>query len=183
MTIRTPVIFDSDCISSFLWVQRLDIIRHLFPKQIIVPRQVVDEIAKLKQFPKTKFVFQILEADIENGEIKQKDIVVPSPEALEYAGLTSMTNPKSIGKGEAASIVLAKSLGGTLASNNLRDILPHVKNGQPPYICTDIILFQAHISGYITLEQGSAIWNEMKSKRRMLPPYDFAEVVRRLEKK
>ncbi len=41
---KLPLVFDNDCLSSFLWVKRTDIIKQLFPGQIIVPSIVEDEL-------------------------------------------------------------------------------------------------------------------------------------------
>lgn len=181
MTTQTPIVFDNDCISSFLWVKRIDILKVMFPNQIILPKPVLNEIEKMKSFPKYKFIFEDLCCEIANGEIVVQDIIFPSAEATEYAQLTAMTNPKRIGKGEAAAIVLAKYKLGTLASNNLKDIIPHVSGGKPPYVCTDTILYSYYDAGHMNSKDGCEIWDEMKSKRRVLPPYDFNEVIRRMQ--
>jgi len=39
------IFFDTDCISSFLWVDRTDILLNLYGKQIILPEQVLDELS------------------------------------------------------------------------------------------------------------------------------------------
>jgi len=92
-----------------------------------------------------------------------------------------MKNPKRIGKGEAAAIVMARALNGTLASNNLRDILPYVGKNKLPYICTENILYLSYEKNYIPLEEGCQIWNDMKRKERILPNCDFKEIVRRFK--
>ena len=94
-----------------------------------------------------------------------------------------MDNPKAIGKGEAAAIVISKSLGGTLASNNLKDILPHVKGGKPPYITTEMILYKYYEKGKINIDEGEQIWKDMKNKRRKLPNYNFQGVINKFQNK
>lgn len=88
-----------------------------------------------------------------------------------------MDNPKRIGRGEAAAIVLAKSLNGTLASNNLSDVLDYIKGGHPPLICTEHILYYYWKAKYISTEEGQALWQAMKAKKRALPDYDFNYVI------
>jgi len=46
--LKLPIVFDTDCISSFLWIKRLDIINNLFPNEIIIPQTVYDELNKIK---------------------------------------------------------------------------------------------------------------------------------------
>lgn len=182
MQIQTPVIFDTDCLSSFLWIRRIDIIITLFPNQVIIPQIVYDELNKMRQYSHYRFVIEELDIEIRTGNIHIEDIMIPSDAGDEYARLIAPNDVKQIGRGEAAAIVLAKLHNGTLASNNLRDILPHITSGQPPYISTDAILYLYYQQGRITAEQGSEIWNSMKKKRRVLPKYDFNEVIRRFSK-
>ncbi len=172
-----PIVFDNDCISSFLWIKRLDIVNALFPNQIIIPQSVYDELDKIKS-SQYRFVFNDLKSQILKGNFKLRDIAIPSQEFTEYFNLISMKNPKRIGKGEAAAIVLTRALSGTLASNNLRDILPYVEKDRLPYVCTKDILYLSYEKNYISLEEGCQIWDDMKRKKRKLPNYDFKEIVR-----
>ena len=176
---KKPLIFDNDCLSSFLWIKRIDILITLFNKEVIVPEAVVFELSKMKKYSKYRFVYDDLEEKIKAGLIVEETIPATSIMAQEYASLIDMTNPKRIGRGEAASIVLAKKLNGTLASNNLSDVLPHIINGVPPYICTDEILYMYFKNGFITIAEGKTIWRDMKNFGRKLPNYDFDEVVNR----
>lgn len=178
---KTPLIFDNDCISSFLWIKRLDIILTLFKGSIIVPEAVENELANMKRSTKYKYVYFDLKDKIDDESIKIEEIPATSVLAQEYGDLISGTNSKRIGKGEAATIVLAKNLSGTVASNNLRDILPYVKDGVPPYVCTDEILYLFYKEGHMSIEEGKKIWNEMKNYGRKLPNYDFDVVVHRFE--
>lgn len=183
MEIQTPIIFDTDCLSSFLWIKRFDILNTLFPNQLIIPQVVYDELSKMRKFPRYSFVFNDLDIELKTNHIQVEDIPVPSTAADEYIDLINPNYIKQIGKGEAAAIVLAKLHNGTLASNNLKDILPHIASGYPPYISTDSILYLYYKQGNMNEEEGCQIWNDMKSKRRALPSYDFNEVIRRFDKK
>lgn len=182
MRIQTPVIFDTDCLSSFLWIRRIDIIKTLFPNQIIIPQTVYDELDKMRQYSRYSFVVEDLDVEIKAKNVYLEDIPIPSDAGEEYLRLIAPNDIKQIGRGEAAAIVLAKLHSGTLASNNLRDILPHIISGQPPYISTDTILYLYYQQGKISAEQGCQIWNDMKKKKRALPKYDFNEVIRRFSK-
>ncbi|MDD5015624.1 MAG: hypothetical protein PHW73_11130 [Atribacterota bacterium] len=173
---KLPIVFDNDCISSFLWIKRLDIVNDLFPNQIIIPQSVYDELDKIKT-PQYRFVFNDLKSQIIKGNFELRNIIIPSREFNEYYGLISMKNPKRIGKGEAAAIVIAGTLDGTVASNNLRDILPYIGKNNLPYICTEHILCFSYEKNYISLKEGFQIWNDMKGKKRILPNYDFKEII------
>ena len=177
---KLPIVFDNDCISSFLWIKRLDIVNDLFPNQIIIPQSVYDELDKIKT-PQYRFVFNDLKSQIIKGNFELRNITIPSREFNEYYNLISMKNPKRIGKGEAAAIVIAGTLDGTVASNNLRDILPYIGKNNLPYICTEHILCFSYEKKYISLKEGFQIWNDMKGKKRILPNYDFKEIVRRFK--
>ncbi len=177
---KLPIVFDNDCISSFLWIERLDIVNFLFPNQIIIPQSVFNELDKIKS-SQYRFVFNDLKSQISKGNYKLRNITIPSQEFNEYINLISIKNPKRIGKGEAAAIVIARALNGTLASNNLRDILPYVGNNKLPYVCTKDILYLSYEKSYISLEEGCKIWDDMKRKKRKLPNYDFKEIVRRFK--
>jgi hypothetical protein len=170
---KLPLVFDTDCLSSFLWVKRTDIIKQLFPGQIIVPSIVTNELSRVRH------LFDMVDAEASSGHFSIYDIQLATAAFTEYLELTSMKNPMRIGGGEAAAIAIARELDGTVASNNLSDIFPYVKDEKPPYLCTDNILFMAYEAGLITDVQGNSIWNEMKRRRRQLPDYDFSEAIRR----
>ena len=177
---KLPIVFDTDCISSFLWIKKLDIINTLFPNEIIIPQTVYDELNKIK-IPQYRFLFNDLYTQILKKNFKVKNIMISDREFNEYRKLISMKNPKRIGRGEAAAIVIAKALNGTLASNNLRDILPYVGKNKLPYICTEDILYLSYEKSYISIKEGNQIWDDMKRIGRILPNYDFKEIVRRFK--
>lgn len=176
MHLKMPIVFDNDCIASFSWINRLDIINTLFPGQIIIPEAVYRELSRLRK-TKYSYVFYNIEREINAKNFTVKDIGIMDPYLNEYLQLIAMDNPKRIGRGEAAAMVLAKSLNGTLASNNLSDVLIHIKDDQPPLICTEHILYYYWKAKYITIKEGQAIWQSMKAKKRKLPDYDFNYVI------
>jgi len=178
--LKLPIVFDTDCISSFLWIKRLDIINTLFPNEIIIPQTVYDELNKIKS-PQYRFLFNDLYSQILKKNFKLKNIMISDQEFNEYRKLISMKNPKRIGRGEAAAIVIARALNGTLASNNLRDVLPYVGKNKLPYICTEDILYLSYEKSYISIKEGNQIWDDMKRIGRILPNYDFNEIVRRFK--
>ena len=100
------IFFDTDCISSFLWVERTDIILELYDQRIILPEQVVDELSN----PRVSHLSSKVEQLLSQNEIEMAEIIVGTEESRLYYMLTR--NPKSgqkpIGKGEASAIALSK---------------------------------------------------------------------------
>ena len=85
-----------------------------------------------------------------------------------------------MGDGEAAAIALVSVMGGTVASNNLRDIKEYCVDNRIQFICYDDILCLAVQRQVIDLKLASLIWDAMKKKRfAILPKYDFREALRR----
>lgn len=176
---RLPIVFDNDCLASFLWVRRTDLISSLFSKNMIVPNHVVTELKYLRN-SRYSFVFLELESLIRSGSIKVESIPAKGPLAARYNKLEQGTETgKSLGRGEASAIVLAQHLNGTLASNNLADIHDYCTSEGISYICTDTILCWAFDAQLFSIKEGEQIWSEMKRRKRILPAYSFEEAVRR----
>lgn len=179
ISLRYPVIFDNDCLASFLWVRRTDILHSLYGSNIIIPGIVINEFSYMRR-ARNKFVYDDLQDLIAAGQARVETLPITGPLANQFTGLENGSIiGKPLGKGESSAIVLTDHLRGTLAINNLRDIERYCKDNGLPYICTDNILYQAYTSGIITIQEGEHIWREMKNKKRLLPIYDFQEVVRR----
>ena len=70
---------------------------------------------------------------------------------------------------------MVKQRGGTLASNNLRDVRAYVEKYSLRHITTGDILREALEADLITIAEGDALWAEMIRKRRMLPAATFTE--------
>ena len=82
---------------------------------------------------------------------------------------------KIIGRGEAASISLAKEKQGILASNNLRDISAYVTEYGLTHLTTGDILKMALDAGYIDESQGNTIWANMIARKRKLGYASFSD--------
>lgn len=165
--------FDSDCISAFLWVDKQNILAELYPNRIIIPKASYDELS----YPGIKHLKQRIDLLIQSKHASIKTIEVGTDEYNMYYNL--MYNPdgnhKTIGSGEAASIVLAKSNNGILASNNLRDISAYIKEFELKHLTTGDILIEALEAGVITEDIGNSIWKTMLSKKRKLGANSFTE--------
>lgn len=169
--------FDTDCISSFLWIKRVDVVFNVIKGRILLPQPVYEE---LQRVPFLCSEFDVL---IKQGKARTIDIEYGSNEYADYLRLTR--NPdagmKIIGKGEAAAIALAKNRNGVIASNNLKDILFYVKKYHLKYITTADIMTKALQSNFITEEEGNAMWSEMIKRKRKLPYESFSELLRAIE--
>lgn len=168
--------FDTDCISAFLWVKNESILTKLYLGKIILPRQVYDEISKVPPLLKR------IETMKNNGELSVKSIEAGTNEYKEYYKLAVNPPPgeKTIGKGEAAAIVMTKKSNGILASNNLRDIKKYVEEYSLNHITTGDILVEALNQGLITESDGNTIWANMIAKKRMLPTPSFTDYIKEL---
>jgi len=79
-----PIFFDTDCISSFLWVDRTDILLSLYAKRIILPEQVLDELSNPSISHLLSKVNQLLSQD----EIRKAEMLVGTEEFKIYYMLT-----------------------------------------------------------------------------------------------
>lgn len=108
------IYFDTDCLSSFLWVGREFLLIRLYKDRIFLSQQVYREIVRI---PSLKIKVNQL---IQSKEFTLSDFQVGSPEHILYTELTK--NPikgrKIIGNGEASVICLAKCRDGIVGSNN-----------------------------------------------------------------
>lgn len=171
-----PLFFDTDCISAFLWVDNESILAKLFPGRIIIPKEVYDEISN-PSVNRRKGLKAQVDLLVKSGDATIETIMVGSKTYELYKKLTS--NPdkdhKIIGRGEAASISLAKEKQGILASNNLKDISVYVKELGIPHLTTGDILKKALLAGIINENQGNIIWEKMIGWRRKLGYSSFTE--------
>lgn len=168
--------FDTDCISSFLWVKEENLLLKLYPNRIILPKQVYDELSN----PSIPHIKNKVTKLCLNGDISTKEVLTNTEEFNLYYEL-AIAPPKGkkiIGKGEAAAIALAKTYNGIIASNNLRDISKYVKKYNLEHVATGDILVAALNKGYIDETTGNQIWSNMIAKRRMLPTSTFTEYLK-----
>lgn len=171
-----PLFFDTDCISAFLWVDEESILSKLFPGRIIIPKEVYDELSH-PGVNRIKGLKEKVDSMIAGGQARIEMIMVGSETFKLYSKLVNNPDPghKIIGKGEAASISLAKENDGILASNNLKDISDYVQEFNLRHLTTGDIMKIAYDRGFITEAQGNEIWASMISKRRRLGYLSFSE--------
>lgn len=94
--------------------------------------------------------------------------------------ITPHKGEKTIGKGEAAAIALAKTYNGIIASNNLKDISKYIVKYNLKHVATGDILVSALNKGYIDITTGDKIWSKMIAKRRILPTDSFTEYIKKM---
>lgn len=163
--------FDTDCLSAFLWIRKESILSKLYAGRIILPAQVYKEIGAVPHLLEKVDILK------KSGDLRVESMQVGSVEYDDYLKMTERPEKgmKFIGRGEAAGIAMAKQRNGTLASNNLRDILHYVEKYEIPYITTGDILIEAMNAGIITESDGNIMWADMIRKRRTLPTATFSE--------
>lgn len=172
--------FDSDCISAFLWVGNENLLVKLYPGRIVIPKTVYDELS----YPGIAHLKARVDALLSVGQAQVMSIDVATEAYDIYYQLTE--EPKAghmvIGKGEAASIALAKQYDGIVASNNLKDISLYIAQMDLKHLSTGDILLAALERGYITEAQGNTIWTKMLSKRRKLGAANFTAYIQAKQK-
>lgn len=166
--------FDTDCLSAFLWVRGESILSRLYSGHIILPAQVYNELKRVPHL--------LARADMmkDKGDLTVESMEVDSIEYQDYLQMTEKPEKgmRIIGKGEAAGIAMVKGRGGTLASNNLKDVSSYVIRYGLQHITTGEILIEAMNSGIITEAEGNDIWAKMIQKRRNLPSATFTDYIK-----
>ncbi len=169
----SKLFFDTDCISSFLWVNKENILLKLYPERIVLPQQVFDELSN----PSIPHINRKVNHLISDGNIKTHRIYTDTEEFKLYyqLAMAPAEGEMIIGKGEAAAISLAKTYEGIIASNNLKDISKYVRKYDLEHVTTGDILVAALNKGYIDETMGNQIWSNMLAKKRRLPEPSFSD--------
>lgn len=164
--------FDTDCISAFLWINNMNILHELYGGKIIFPEPVYQELSN----PSIPHIKQRADILICNKDASVKTINAGTEEYKLYTLLVrGKKGQKSIGRGEASGIALAKTYNGILASNNYKDIAPYIEKYNLRHIDTAQILAEALKKGLITEADGNSIWRKMLARKRKLPANTFSE--------
>ena len=177
------VFIDTDCISAFLWVGTEHLLEKLYSGKIVIPQEVYDEI----NIPTIPHLKSRIDQLVAKGSAEIVSIDIGTEEYALYRDLTrNHDSNKVIGKGEAASISLAKKHNGILGSNNLRDVKPYVEEFSLEHMTTGDILVEAFKAQFIT-EQEAIISGIICLKRegklgRILFQTIFVEVFIKIDK-
>lgn len=142
----------------------------------MVPKPAYDELS----YPTTPHLKQRIDYLISNKQVSLATIDIDSDAYVLYQKLTTSPDNghKVIGPGEAASISLAKTNNGIVASNNLKDISSYINEFELKHITTGDILIEALAKGYITEYGGNTMWASMLAKRRKLGATSFSEYIK-----
>ena len=169
--------FDTDCLSAFLWINDTNILHELYGGRIILPESVYNELCN----PSIKHIKQRADALLESKDAFVKTIEMGTEEYELYTALVhNEKGKKSIGRGEAGGIALAKVYNGILASNNYKDIGPYIKKYNLKHIDTGGILVEALNKGLINENDGNLIWKKMLERKRKLPTTTFSEYLMKI---
>jgi predicted nucleic acid-binding protein len=148
----------------------------MYPGRVVIPKPVYDELSR----PGISHLKERLDTLIHNGQVRIEDIQTGTETYDLYYQLAILpaTGHAIIGAGEAASIALAKTNNGIVASNNLKDVMAYVLELGLKHITTGEILADALNLGYITELEGNKIWAQMIAKRRKLGAASFTDYLR-----
>ena len=166
--------FDTDCLSSFLWVKEETIILNIFTGRIVIPKVVLDELSSVEH------LYNKLQNYIQQGRVAVEDISI-NDEAYKYYEKFTLNPDKGyriIGNGEAAVLALAKTKNGIAASNNLSDIKKYIEDLNIKHVTTADILHEALKRGLINEEKGNQIWQKMIMKKRKMPTDTFSNYLK-----
>lgn len=169
--------FDTDCISSFLWVKQENLIFQLYPGRIVLPQEVFTELSN----PSIPHIKSKIASLYSTGDISTMKIMTNTEEYNLYheLAIAPQKGQKVIGRGEAAAIALAKVYNGIIASNNLKDISQYISFYKLDHVTTCDILVEALKKGLINENIGNQIWSNMLQKRRSLPALTFIDYLTR----
>jgi len=168
-----PIILDADFLSSFAWVNRLDILEGLYSKRMIVLEEVLEELSRV---PHLAARVEIL---IKNGHIKSDSMYAATPEALLLA---KFIDEGRYGMGEASCMAYLTYHDGILGSNNLADVKDFCIKYNKCLLTTTDVLYQAYSAGCINLNEADKIWAGMLSKKQKLPTSSFSAYVIAVQK-
>ena len=171
-----PLIFDTDCLSAFLWVNQQSLLVQLYPGQIVIPSEVLAELS----FPGIAHLKARINLMIKNKDVKLASIQTGTEEYQLYRKMSAKPEPGHviIGKGEAAAIALAKVQNGVVASNNLRNVTVYVSEMGLQLKTTGEILKDALDACLITEADGNKLWQDMLQKRRKLGYPSFTDFLK-----
>ena len=173
----SKIIFDNDCLASFLWTDSFDLLNLTYDAEFKIPFAVYKEFERMKKYPKYSYVFTRLETQIQNGNIEIVEIFENTEEHEVYERIKSeyaaQNNGKVIGEGEAEMLALAIAHNSfctvSSASNNLRDVAIIVEKEGLNNITTIDILRNAYLKEIKTIEELNKLKTDMEAKKRKLP--------------
>lgn len=171
MLTEPPLVLDCDFLSSFAWVDRLDILDRLYSQRMLIIDQVFVEINRVN------FLAEKVQILISAGAISRLTLQADEPDALELAALLGSGR---FGAGESACMAYLKYHPGSLGSNNLKDVKYYCDTNGKCLLTTGEALIDACESGHLKLEEAGRLWAGMLAKRRRLPVPTFSDYLIRV---
>src|SRR5690554_5692592 len=101
--LSSPVVIDTDCLSSFLWAKQGELVPRILQQAIYVPEPVVLEVGRLLASKKYAWIVKQLDGLFSSGEYIRLVVGITDPSMAEYAFLTHPKSVKPFGDGEAAA--------------------------------------------------------------------------------
>lgn len=166
------IFYDTDCLSCFISINDVSILKKLFDK-VIIPNEVYEE------FKKVNILKKRVEKLIDEEFIEEIDFDVNSEVYKLFAKLhRGYLFDKEIGKGKAAALALAIENNEIIASNNTKDIIKAIEKYNLTRIKTGDILTKALNCGIITESEGNNLWIKMLNQKRYLSENSFTEYLK-----
>lgn len=170
MFLNKPIFCDTDCLSSFLDVERTDLLKSIFSK-IFISSIVKEEFEAL---PNDHHILQGLNRLIQEEFIEVEDMEVTSPEYELYSDF--LEDDEDGGEGELSVIALTIIKNGILASNNFKDVCSYVKQYRLEHITTSRIFVKCYDEQHISWDEANTIWNLMKNEKQIRLPEETFEI-------
>lgn len=166
------IFYDTDCLSCFISINDVTILKKLFEK-VIIPQEAYDEFSRI---PRLKSRVDDL---INDNFIEVISFEINSPVYQLFAKLRrGYLFDKEMGKGEAAAVALAIENDGILASNNTRDVVKVVEKYELTWIKTGDILVKAYNCNILSESEGNQLWKKMLNQKRYLTEPTFTDYLK-----
>ena len=173
MSTDTPILLDTDFVSSFAWVGRMDIIEGRYSGRMVVLEEVMTELDRVPHLA------SCVRQSVAKGHIREEVMLVDSPEALEFARLHDTGR---YGSGEASCMTYLSYHEGILASNNLADVKAFCNHRGVTLLTTADVLLQAYDEGTLPIDETDGLWRGMLARKRKLPAPSFSEYLSAVKK-
>ena len=173
------IFYDSDILSSFLMINKSDLLKKLFD-EIIIPEQVFFELTHPKS---PKHMKSKLKELIKEEYVKIHEVGINTKEYEIFDDIICEKWTKGVGDGEASAIAAAICHDGILASNNITDVKFYIDKFSIPLLTSSIIQTKLFEKKLINEKKVEKYWREMILKNRKLPAPTFSKYYEKLFKK
>lgn len=170
MLLKNKTFFDTDYLSSFLRIGRMDLVLDKYGR-ILISTQVKSELCAEGYSPKIRQGF----IDLYNeGHVEIYEIVENTEEWDIYLNLRyESTEDYEKNIGEMSVIALAKAKNGILASNNLNDVCVYVEEYNLEHVTTATTLVECFKNNEITFKEANSYWKKLHGFGIKLPKTSF----------